>query len=152
LPGLFYLKNGGKFSIGQLFPPVVVGGIGGCYGYASYNKEAKRIKERKQRHFLKEEIDTLIASSTFLDILMTHDAPKGLEFHNSFGSYVTDTNGLEDVVRALSPKIWLFGHHHQHILLKNDKTTILGLSILGSHGSIVALEVLEKEIKILKIK
>ena len=125
LPGLFYLKNGTRFNIGNSLP-LFIGGIGGCFGSSSYNKKSIDLKEFKKRHYTREEIDTLINLGS-VHIFVTHDSPHGLELeHGIRGKYETQSIGLDDVAKELKPKIWFFGHHHRYI-----NTVVHGVKTVG---------------------
>jgi len=147
LPRLHYLSNGSRVKLG-INDPVVIGGIGGCYGYSSYDR--KDLKQCKQRHYTKVEIENLIKEGP-IDIFITHDAPHNLEFKGFGRTYKAEATGLENVVKECRPKLWIFGHHHSHIITEIEDTLVVGLSKIGNYGNMAAVEVVKDRVDVLEI-
>lgn len=138
LPGLRYLPNGATFDLGG----VTVGGVGGCHGPSNYGRRTRDLQGYAKRHYTREDIDRLIAAG-HVDVLLTHDAPAGVVFprHRQGANWASMAAGLDDLVRALRPKVCFFGHHHTRVDGQVDGVPCLGLNIVGRPGNLVAVEI-----------
>ncbi len=77
LENLFYLRNGERFVVRDGEQEIVVGGIGGCYGPSDIDRPSDALEGRAKRHYTRDEIERLAAGGP-VDVLLLHDAPKGV--------------------------------------------------------------------------
>ena len=140
LPNLFYLPNGSKFNLGGVW----LGGVGGCYGPSNYHRRTCDLRGYAKRHYTREDIDSLIAAGS-VDVLLTHDAPAGVVFerHRRGPNWSSEAAGLDDLIRAVMPRVCFFGHHHTRLDAQFDDVSCIGLNKVGKPGNLVAAEVRE---------
>ncbi len=136
LPNLTYLPNGETFDLGG----VRVGGVGGCHGPSNFGRRSRDLQGYAKRHYTREDIDQLIGAGR-VDILLTHDAPAGVVFprHRMGENWASNASGLDDLVRAVRPRVCFFGHHHIRVDGEIDGGPCLGMNLVGKPGNLVAL-------------
>lgn len=152
LPGLQYLANGGAFAlrelaISQVCKPagVRIGGVGGCFGPSSFGRSSRELRGGgARRHYAREELDRLCSAAP-LDVVLFHDAPKGIEFVKRMASgaerrYVSQAEGLSEVLRCVQPKLCFFGHHHASVDVLVEGVRCIGLNAVGYPGNLVAFD------------
>jgi predicted phosphodiesterase len=141
LPGLFYLANGAVFVASAGDRCLTIGGIGGCFGPSDFERPSSSLQGYAKRHYTRDEIGALEAKGR-VDILLLHDAPAGVSFkrHRRGAGYVSEAAGLDDLVRAVRPRLCLFGHHHARFDAEVAGVPCLGLNKVGMPGNLVALE------------
>ncbi len=146
LPGLTYLPSGDVVEVGTGDARCRVGGIGGCHGPSNYARRARDLQSRAQRHFAHDEVEQL-AGRGQLDVLLLHDAPAGVEFtwRRPDGSvrrrYVSEADGLAQVVAATRPIVCFFGHHHTRLDATIAGVPCIGLNKVCCPGNLVAMHV-----------
>ena len=127
LPGLFYLRNGCRFELSDGARPVTVGGLGGCHGPSDYHRRSRDLQAYAKRHYTREGIDVLVAGGP-VDVLLVQDAPAGVQFerHRRGAGWVSEAEGLDDLVRGMRPRVCFshsFRNHrssrNRRILVKN---------------------------------
>lgn len=65
-----------------------------------------------------------------VDIIISHDCPKGIGVPNSPGLEIYGETGFNrghELEAHFKPKLWIFGHHHKWFELKKNETTYFGL-------------------------
>jgi hypothetical protein len=143
LPGLFYLRNGQTFDLaGEGTESIRVGGIGGCYGPKNYGGPSAELRGYSKRHYTRDEIETLAASS-IVDIVLTHDAPAaGVKFerHRQGAGDVSESAGLDLVLQRVQPRVCFFGHHHTRLDAEVAGVRCIGLNKVAMPGNLVAIE------------
>ena len=147
LPGLFHLRNGHAMDLGTTGSEAIhVGGIGGCYGPSDYTRESRRLQGYAKRHYTFDEIEKL-SSIPHVDIVLTHDAPKGFRFerHRNGRNFVSPAEGLDTLLTRTRPRVCFFGHHHTRVDGEVSGTRCIGLNIVGRPGHLVAFEMTPHE-------
>jgi predicted phosphodiesterase len=140
LPRLFYLRNGFATNIFQGSTRIRVGGLGGCYGPSDYERRSAALQGREKRHYTHDEIAKLRNAGP-IDILLLHDAPKGVHFRDgSYRKWTSDAAGLDRLVASVKPQICFFGHHHVRVDASVGGVRCVGLNKVGSPGNLVALQ------------
>jgi len=152
LPGLRYLANGMTISTCDIAVPQAcelaklrVGGVGGCFGPSAYCRPPRALTGGARRHYASAELELLCASGP-LDVVLFHDAPKGIEFVKRMRSgderrYVSQAEGLSEALGRIQPKVCFFGHHHARLDALIEGVRCVGLNAVGYPGSLVAFEV-----------
>ncbi len=141
LPGLFYVRNGTRFDIRDDAATYSVGVMGGCFGPSDYHRRSRDLRSYGKRHYTRDEIDALIAGGP-VDVLLVHDAPAGVTFerHRRGAGWTSDTEGLDDLIRRVHPRICFFGHHHARIDAEIHGVRCIGLNKVRCPGNLVAVE------------
>lgn len=65
-----------------------------------------------------------------IDIIISHDCPKGIGVPNTAGlEYYGETGfkGSDELKEHFKPRLWLFGHHHKWFDYCDDRTRYVGL-------------------------
>jgi len=143
LPGLRYLPNGERIELTADAQSISLGGLGGCFSARDYRKPSDRLEGHARAHYTRDEIERLDGSA--LDLLLLHDAPKGTELikYDDAGRearrYVSEADGLADLIAATAPKLCFFGHHHARAELTIGRTPCIGLNLVGRPGYLVAV-------------
>jgi predicted phosphodiesterase len=142
LPGLVYLRNGRTIDLHDSRGQTVrVGGVGGCHGPSDYARPSSTLHGYAKRHYTQDEVESLAANSN-VDIVLTHDAPKGVRFERKRGSaYVSEAAGLDVLLARLRPQVCFFGHHHTRVDAEVSGIHCMGLNKIGCPGNLVALEI-----------
>jgi hypothetical protein len=154
LPGLRHLSNGSVMTLkNESCEPASsqdceaaslrIGGVGGCYGTSSYARSAGTPYGGAQRHYTRNELERLRGP---LDVVLFHDAPKGIEFVKRMSSgderrYVSQAEGLSEALGRTRPQLCFFGHHHARVDAQIEGVRCVGLNAVGYAGSLVAFEV-----------
>ncbi len=146
LPGLHYLKNGSTFVLTHAGERLVVGGVGGCYGPAHFERRSQSLQGYGRRHYTRDEIDAVTQTGP-LDILLLHDAPGGVPFARALRGGTTESQavGLDRLLEQTHPRVCFFGHYHVRI-----DTLVAGVSCVGMNkvpypGSLMAVELPKAE-------
>jgi predicted phosphodiesterase len=127
LPNLHYLRNGTTMDLDGLR----VAGLGGCYSEQDSDEPRMRRGSPSPSHYTREEVK---AMSGQIDVLLTHDAPGGVEL----GGYVSKGAGLRALIERKRPKIVFFGHHHVAVRTEIAGVPVVGLALVDLPGWLVA--------------
>lgn len=124
---------------------VRVGGIGGCFGPADYERSTRDLQGYARRHYTREDVETLCARGR-LDVLLLHDAPAGVEIvkcdrRGGRHRYVSEAAGLAQAIESTRPRVCFFGHHHRRVDAKIAGIRCIGLNIVRRPGNLVAIDV-----------
>jgi predicted phosphodiesterase len=141
LPGLFYLRNGERFELPDGDAPLTVAGLGGCHGPSNYHRRSRDLQGYAKRHYTREDIDRLIDGGP-ADVLLVHDAPAGVQFetHRRGAGWVSEAEGLDDLVGGVRPRVCFFGHHHTRVDSQVAGVPCVGLNKVRMPGNLVAVE------------
>lgn len=141
LPGLFYLRNGTTIEIYGDRGALKVGGLGGCFGPADYERKSIHLQNYAKRHYTRDEIERLSAQQG-IDVLLTHDAPAGVKFarHRRGEGYVSEAAGLDVLLERTHPRVCFFGHHHTRLDAEVAGVRCIGLNKVGMPGNLVAVD------------
>lgn len=138
LPGLRQIPNGRSVDLPEGKGAIRVAGLGGCFGPSDY--ERRKLHGYAKRHYTRWDIEAL-AKHRPIDILLLHDAPKGVEIVQTRRRYVSNAEGLDQAVAEARPRICFFGHHHARVTAEVAGVPCLGLNIVGRPGYLVAVDV-----------
>jgi hypothetical protein len=119
LPNLHWLLNGFKTNIGTS-----VVGLGRVYSPNTYRGGKSSLK-RQAAHYTRGDVERACSQGP-TNILLTHEAPKGLQF----GNHVSEAEGIEKICFATRPKLLVHGHYNETLTqrTKTTKTTCIGLA------------------------
>lgn len=140
LPNLVYLRNGQTVELqAAAGPTVLLGGIGGCFGPADFERKSKHLQGYAKRHYTRDEIESLVGG---IDVLLTHDAPAGVRFerHRQGAGYVSAAAGLDLLLARTRPRVCFFGHHHIRLDAEVAGVRCIGLNKVARPGNLVAVE------------
>lgn len=118
LPGITYLVQGNKTTIGKDEEILRVTGLGKVYSYKTFNWT--RRTRKFYRHYTRNELNRACASGP-TDILITHEAPNGI----SIGGFESKADGIRNLIYATQPKLVI------HAAKKNDSYTCVGTQCLA---------------------
>jgi predicted phosphodiesterase len=146
LPGLHYLPNGQTFTLMARDESLTVGGVGGCYGPADFDRPSRKLEGSAKRHYTRDEVQ-MLGGRAKLDIVLTHDAPAGVQFssHRRGDGYVSEAAGLDDLLARTRPRICFFGHHHTRIAFEVARVHCIGLNKVAMPGNLFALQMFPGE-------
>jgi len=124
-PGGPYLENGYVYNLpldeGR---SIVVAAFGGNYSPVYWDHSKPDVPISKHKHFLSEEVDSLMESQAKVDILLTHEAPSPY--------MIKGTDCGKQMITALSaglqPRLHAFGHHHRYGVYRYGGVKTVGLS------------------------
>lgn len=115
---LHFIRNGTAVSVGTLR----VAGLGGTFAPRWFDVPARQLphtpKDDKRRHFVREEVEACKRLKG-IDILLTHEAPRPfflIDERSAFGrrrGWDVGKPAINDVLKALRPRLHLYGHHHR---------------------------------------
>jgi Icc-related predicted phosphoesterase len=86
-----------------------IAGLSGNYAPTKYDLSRSDLQGDRRRHFTRGDVDRLAAIDD-VDVLLTHEAPKGLLYYG----YDPGCEHVDDLLAALDPDLCLVGHHHRH--------------------------------------
>jgi hypothetical protein len=138
LPGLTHIANGRSVDLPDGKGAIRVAGLGGCFGKKDYERRA--LKGYAKRHYTRWEIESLAVHRP-IDVLLLHDAPKGVTIPKKRGDYLSDAEGLDAAVVSVRPRVCFFGHHHARVRTEVEGVPCLGLNIVGRPGYLVAMDI-----------
>lgn len=94
---------------------ITFGGLNGSWKY------------KLRGHFLYEqwEVDTFLASFPHVDILLSHNSPRGI--HDRDDDIHTGFDGLRSYILQKQPHLLIHGHQHVNIETRLKKTRIIGV-------------------------
>jgi Icc-related predicted phosphoesterase len=120
---------------------VRVGGVGGCYGPADFERPSKNLQGYAKRHYTQDEIE-LLRGRGKIDILLVHDAPAGVRFerHRQGAGWVSTAAGLDQLVAGVRPKVCFFGHHHTRVDGEVAGVRCIGLNKVAMPGNLMAID------------
>lgn len=124
-PFRWFLTNGTYHMIkGQW-----IATLGGNYSRNFYEYKREDLPQSRKRHFVKKEVDEFMlnlgtSSGSNVDILLTHEAPS--PFINKSCRDVGQPI-INDVLKALKPKIHFFGHHHYYCIGEYEGIVSVGV-------------------------
>jgi hypothetical protein len=155
-PTLYYLPNGGPYSVG----PWRVAALGGTFAPTWYNTAASALppskgkkpspgslklgksRDDKRRHFVRDEV-LLCKSLTNVDLFMTHEAPR--PFYPAGRRIDAGKTVLNDVLAAMKPRLHLFGHHHEFTDSMRQGVRSIGLDVVTKSYLLINVETFKTE-------
>ena len=157
---LHYIPNGRAVTIG----PLLVAGLGGTFAPTWFDTPAAALphpvrraaraaaaadpaarsrpprptsRDDKRRHFVREEADAC-AALRGVDVFLTHEAPRPFRV----GRVEAGKAAVNDVLRAMQPRLHLFGHHHRASEARIEGTRSLGLDLVSRSFLLLEVETL----------
>jgi predicted phosphodiesterase len=137
-PDLHHIDNGALVEVWHLGEPVVqVAGLGGTFAPTWYETPAAGLPHPrkgtakateladKRRHFVREEVEACTTLRD-VDVFLSHEAAK--PFRPLPGGRGPDAGKaqINAILRAMQPKLHVFGHHHRF-----SEQTIEGVRSVG---------------------
>lgn len=122
LEHLYHIENGGYVDVGPYGIRIL--GLGGNYSPSYYFKERRRLCGERRRHFVEEDFNKAIANKDLgIDIVITHEAPS---------PYIKGTRNMgqpiiNELLKAIRPKMYFFGHHHYDSIKEYEGIPSIGL-------------------------
>ncbi|XVH32025.1 metallophosphoesterase family protein [Haloferacaceae archaeon DSL9] len=86
-----------------------IAGLSGTYAPTKYDLPRNELRGDRRRHFTREDVERLAALEG-VNVLMTHEAPKGLLDYG----YDPGCAHINDLLDAVDPDLCVVGHHHRH--------------------------------------
>lgn len=86
-----------------------IAGLSGNYAPTQYDLPRSQLVGDRRRHFTRTDVERL-ADIEGIDVLLTHEAPKGLLYYG----YDPGCERINDLLDATDPDLCLVGHHHRH--------------------------------------
>lgn len=102
---------------------VRVAGLSGNYAPTKFDCSRAELAGGRRRHFTHEDVEQ-VASLTDVDVLLVHEAPKGLL---SYG-YDPGCEHVDELLDAVDPDLCLVGHHHEHAEATLRGTRVISLA------------------------
>jgi hypothetical protein len=128
LPNLHWLLNGFKTQIG-----LSVVGLGKAYSPNTYN-DRQGVRGR-YGHYTRSDIEKACSQGP-TDILLTHEAPKGLQF----GRYTSEAEGIEKICFATRPQLLVHGHYNYSNSFVHQKTSTRVTSLAHMEIKVLNME------------
>lgn len=125
VPGLIYLPQGAVIELDD----VRFGILGGNYASSYFGKT--KLNGGRRRHFTSQDIEAIVNKG--FDVLLSHEGPKSPEQNR--GCEILN----EIIARTIPSKVY-HGHHHHSYRTIIGETEVIGLSKIGSPGSVVLYE------------
>ncbi len=140
-PNLYYLPNGGAYSVG----PWRVAALGGTFAPSWYHSPVASLppsrgrrlssasvklgksRDDKRRHFVRDEV-LACKALTGVDVFLTHEAPR--PFHPAGKRIDTGKTVINEVLASMHPRLHLFGHHHEFTDSVRQGVRSIGLDLV----------------------
>lgn len=100
-----------------------IAGLSGNFAPTKYDLPRSELAGDRRRHFTAEDVAALAALDD-VDVLLTHEAPRGLL---SYG-YDPGCEHVDELLAALEPALCLVGHHHRHREARVAGTRVVSLA------------------------
>ncbi|WP_276254447.1 metallophosphoesterase family protein [Halomontanus rarus] len=100
-----------------------VAGLSGNYAPTQFDLPREELEGDRRRHFVRDDVERA-AELEEVDVLLTHEAPKGLL---SYG-YDPGCEHVNTLLEDLSPDLCLVGHHHTHHEAEIQGTRVVSLA------------------------
>ena len=127
-----------------------VAGLGGTFAPTWYETSARDLPHPrkgsakateladKRRHFVREEVERAAALRD-VDVLLTHEAPK--PFRPFPGGRGPDAGKaqINEILRAMKPRLHLFGHHHRVSAQTVEGVRSIGLDLVSRSYTVISL-------------
>jgi Icc-related predicted phosphoesterase len=100
-----------------------VAGLSGNYAPTRYDESRADLSGERRRHFVREDVERL-KSVEDVDVLLTHEAPRGLIYYG----YDAGCERIDELLDALDPDLCLVGHHERHAETTSGDTRVVSLA------------------------
>jgi len=102
----------------------------------------------KRRHFVREDVDACMGLLD-VDIFLTHEAAKPFRaFANDRGPDAGKEQ-VNEVLRAMQPRLHLFGHHHRFSEQQREGVRSVGLDLVSRSYLLIDTRTLDYEHRLL---
>jgi Icc-related predicted phosphoesterase len=155
-PDLLHIRNASVVEVDELR----VAGLGGTFAPTWYETApgalphpvkgtAKATAQAdKRRHFVREEVEACVRLRG-IDIFLTHEAAKPFRaFANDRGPDAGKEQ-VNEVLRAMQPRLHLFGHHHRFSEQQREGVRSVGLDLVTRSYLLIDRRTLEYEHRLL---
>ena len=135
-------------------PVLRVAGLGGTFAPTGYETAAEDLPHPKKgsakateladkrRHFVRDEVE-MCKHLRAVDVLLTHEAAKPFRpFHGGRGPDAGKAQ-VNDVLRAMQPRLHLFGHHHRFSEQRVEGVRSIGLDLVTRSYVLISHPTLE---------
>jgi predicted phosphodiesterase len=103
--------------------PYTIGALGGNYSSRFYGSRRRDLCGDRRRHFVAQEVESLVSLAPKLDIFITHEAPVPFQKHGrELGQPI-----ITELLKKTCPDTHFFGHHHYYRVLELEGTVTVGL-------------------------
>ena len=152
--GLHHVANGTVRSV----EGVRIAGLGGTFAPSWYQSPADALPHPvkgtpkataladKRRHFVREQVDACTRMRG-IDVFLTHEAAKPFRaFANDRGPDAGKEQ-INEVLRAMQPRLHLFGHHHRFSEQEREGVRSVGLDLVSRSYLLIDARTLEYELR-----
>ena len=101
-----------------------IAGLSGNYAPTQFERPRPNLQGERRRHFVRDDVEAA-KRLTDVDVLLTHEAPHGLPVSES---YEVGCDHVDELLDALSPRLCLVGHHHEHAETTYGETKVVSLA------------------------
>jgi uncharacterized protein len=150
--GLRHIANGTVMSVDELR----IAGLGGTFAPSWYQSAADALPHPvkgtqkataladKRRHFVREEVDAC-RHMRDIDVFLTHEAAKPFRPYANERGPDAGKEQINDVLRAMQPRLHLFGHHHRFSEQQREGVRSVGLDLVSRSYLLIDARTLEYE-------
>ena len=117
-----------------------VAGLSGNYAPTQFDRPRRDLEGGRRRHFTREDVER-VADLRDVDVVLTHEAPRGLL---SYG-YDPGCEHVNALLETLSPALCLVGHHHRHREAELAGTRVVSLAPIWERYYTLDVEALTLE-------
>jgi Icc-related predicted phosphoesterase len=155
-PDLLHIRNGTAVEVEELR----IAGLGGTFAPTWYETApgalphpvkgtAKATAQAdKRRHFVREDVEACLRLRG-VDIFLTHEAAKPFRaFANDRGPDAGKEQ-VNEVLRAMQPRLHVFGHHHRFSEQPREGVRSLGLDLVSRSYVLIDTRTLDYEHRLL---
>jgi len=103
---------------------VRVAGIAGNYAPSRFDAPREALVGERRRHFTRDDVRRAKEIDGGVDVFLAHQAPHGLPVDEE---YEVGCRHIDEILEALSPELFLVGHHHQHAETTVGDTRVVAL-------------------------
>lgn len=101
-----------------------VAGLSGNFAPTQYEKSRDELTGDRRRHFVAADVETAKQLED-VDVFLAHEAPHGLIEEES---YDVGCRHVDEVLRAVEPRLCLVGHHHHATECRFGRTRVVSLA------------------------
>lgn len=155
ISNLTYVPNGTVAEAGGLR----VAALGGTFAPTWYETEPDRLpamgdilsgslrraRDDKRRHYVRSEVEAC-ARMERIDVLLTHEAPRPFLLEGRRGKFDAGRPEITAVLRAMRPRLHVFGHHHRLTEAIREGVPSVGLDVAARSYLIVDGRTMDYEI------
>src|SRR5262245_58775474 len=149
-PDLHHIPNGSAIEIAMKAAVLRVAGLGGTFAPTWYETPARDLPHPKKgtakateladkrRHFVREEVDACKRLAK-IDVFMSHEAAKPFRPYPGNRGPDAGKAQINEILRAMQPRLHLFGHHHRSSEQTVEGVRSIGLDLVTRSYAILSL-------------